>query len=286
MKTICATWLAIAAGLGAGPAAAWWGDGHGILTKGAVLALPEELPAFFRQGGDMASHVVFDPDLFKNRRTPLLSHAEHGEHYFDLEYLGGRAIPSQRSDFIALCFEMQLDPRRVGMAPYALAEWTERLAVAFAEHRQWPENEAIQQKCLVYAGILAHYAQDICQPLHTTRDFDGKPQSDGTVLGKGIHERVDSSVERLGFAPDSLAAEQEVVVFDPLMKAITDQITKSNWRVGDVYALLGHWEDDSDARVRALALELARTSVRFTASLYATAWHQSAEVRLPRWLER
>lgn len=286
MRASRTTWIAVVAGWLAVPAQAWWGDGHGILTAGAVLALPEEMPAFFRQGGTMASHVVFDPDLFKNRRAPLLSHAEHGEHYFDLEYLEGRAIPTKRFDFIALCFELQLDPPRVGMAPYAIAEWTERLAVAFAEHRQWPENEAIQQKCLVYAGILAHYAEDVCQPLHTTRDFDGKEQADGTVIGKGIHEQVDSAVERLGFAPEGLAAEQDIVAFDSTMRAIVAQIKESNWRVGEVYELLGHWEDDSDARVRALTLALGRTAVRFTASLYLTAWRQSAEIRLPRWLQR
>ena len=286
MRAIRATWIVVVAGWLAVPAQAWWGDGHGILTAGAVLTLPEEMPAFFRQGGTMASHVVFDPDLFKNRRAPLLSHAEHGEHYFDLEYLEGRAIPTKRFDFIALCFELQLDPLRVGMAPYAIAEWTERLAVAFAEHRQWPENEAIQQKCLVYAGILAHYAEDVCQPLHTTRDFDGKEQADGRVIGKGIHEQVDSAVERLGFAPEDLAAEQDIVAFDSTMRAIVAQIKESNWRVGEVYELLGHWKDDSDARVRALTLELGRTAVRFTASLYLTAWRQSAEIRLPRWLQR
>ena len=167
------------------------------------------MPAFFRQGGNIASHVVFDPDLFKNRGVSVLRHAEEGEHYFDLEYLEGRAIPAKRFDFIALCQKLDLKPTKVGMAPYAIAEWTGRLAVAFAEHRKWPENEAIQQKCLVYAGMLAHYAEDICQPLHATRDYDGKKQEDGTVIGKGIHEKVDSSVERLGFAPEDLAAGQK-----------------------------------------------------------------------------
>ena len=146
--------------------------------------------------------------------------------------------------------------------PYAIAEWTERLAVAFAEHRQWPENEAIQQKCLVYAGMLAHYAQDICQPLHTTLDFDGKTQADGTVIGKGIHEQVDSAVERLDFAPEELATEQDVATFDSLMKAITGQIKKSNWRVEEVYALWGHWEDENDAR-------RARLDLRFGPHLRA-----------------
>ena len=287
MRTIRAMWIAVVAGLVAVPAQAWWGDGHGILTEGAVLALPEEVPAFFRQGGNIASHTVFDPDLFKNWGAPLLSHAEHGEHYFDIEYLEGREIPPQRFDFIALCFELELDPTKVGMAPYAIAEWTGRLAVAFAEHRKWPENEAIRQKCLVYAGILAHYAEDICQPLHATRDFDGKEQADGTVIGKGIHEKVDSSVERLGFAPEDLAAGQELEDFsDSLMEEIVDQIEQSNGLVEEVYALLDQWDDEEDTQMRAFAKARARTSVHFTASLYLTAWNQSAEIRLPGWLQR
>ncbi len=286
MRTIRAIWIAVVAGLVAVPAQAWWGDGHGILTEGAVLALPEDVPAFFRQGGNMASHVVFDPDLFKNRRAPALSHAEHGEHYFDLEFLGGRAIPTKRFDFIALCQELDLNPTKVGLAPYAIAEWTERLAVAFAEHRKWPENEAIQQKCLVYAGILAHYAQDICQPLHATRYFDGKEQEDGTVIGKGIHEQVDSSVERLGFIPQNLAAGQEVASFDSLMESIVDQIEQSNRLVEEVYALLDQWDEEEDAQMHTFVEARARTAVRFTASLYLTAWHQSAEIRLPGWLHR
>ena len=39
-------------------------------------------------------------------------------------------------------------------------------------------------------------------------------------------------------------------------------------------------------RWRAFAEARARTAVYFTASLYLTAWHQSEEIRLPRWLER
>ena len=71
------------------------------------------------------------------------------------------------------------------------------------------------------------------------------------------------------------------------MKAITDQIKKSNGLVEEVYALLGHWEDEEATQRACLGLRArARTSVRFTASLYLTAWHQSAEIRLPGWLQR
>ena len=268
------------------PAQAWWGDGHLILTRAAILALPEEVPSFFRSEIHTASHTVFDPDLFKNRGASTLYQAEHGEHYFDLEYLEGRELPEGRYDFIALCQDLELNPQRVGMAPYAIVEWTERLAIAFAEHRKWPKNNAVQQKCLVYAGFVAHYAEDMCQPLHATVHHNGKKMEDGTVVGKGIHEKVDSSVGRLDLEPRDLAVGQEPAVFDSLMGSVVNQIARSNELVNEVYALRAKWEDDNDARMRNFAEARARAAVHFTSSLYLTAWRISEDLRLPEWLER
>ena len=172
------------------------------------------------------------------------------------------------------------------MAPYAISEWTERLAVAFAEHRKWPDNPVLQLKCQVYAGFVAHYAEDICQPLHATVHFNGRKRADGTVVGKGIHERVDSSLQRLGLTPAVLAAGQEVTGMDSLMGGIVEQIEESNGLVDKVYALLGKWEDGENQEVHALAEERARTAVHFTASLYLTAWRRSESIRLPGWLQR
>jgi hypothetical protein len=94
--------------------------------------------------------------------------------------------------------------------PYAIAEWTERLSIAFAEHRKYPANPYIQNKCLVYAGFLAHYAQDLCMPLHTTIHHDGRANPDGSTPKTGIHPRVDSLVEKLDMQPAQLAANQRV----------------------------------------------------------------------------
>ena len=43
--------------LAGGRAHGWWGDGHGILTRGAVRSLPAEMPEFFRGGEETI--VVF-----------------------------------------------------------------------------------------------------------------------------------------------------------------------------------------------------------------------------------
>ena len=286
----CGRWVASIAGLAfigvASPALGWWGDGHAQLSQAAVLALPPEMPAFFRAGGQAVAHASFDPDLFKNRSVPQSAHGEHSEHYFDLELLGGRPIPHQRYDLVALAAELGQEPAKIGLAPYAVAEWTQRLAVAFAEHRKWPDHVLIQQKCLLYAGLAAHYAQDLCQPLHVTIHFDGRvPAAEGAPRSR-IHEQVDSLVERLELSPAQMAQGLQVAAFDSLMGAILAQVEDSHALVDRVYELEAKLELVQDPEVRAFGRERAGRATAFTAALFLSAWEQSAAVRLPGWLER
>ncbi len=270
------------------PTWAWWGGGHDILTQAAVKALPEEMPEFFRSAGKMIAHCSYDPDISKERGTPHARQAEYGEHYVDIELFGEHPIPEGREAHIKLCAELGLAPRTVGTLPYALAEWTERLAVAFAEYRKWPDNPMIQNKCFLYAGFLSHYAQDMCQPLHLTIHFDGIVQEDGSKLHRGIHEKVDSAVEILKLDPTALAKAQQVEAVGDLMPAIIKQIKAGHGLVDSVYALA---EDYQDLKNPSPALvdftnDRAREAVRWTASLYLTAWKLSEDIKLPGWLDR
>ena len=271
---------------------AWWGGGHDLITLAAVRATPEDVPAFFREGERAVAHMVYDPDMMKNRGVPLLRGAEHGEHYLDLELLKGRALPRTRYAFIKLCYELGVKPEQVGTLAYAVSEWTERLTVAFAEHRKWPDNPYIQSKCLMYAGILAHYSEDMCQPLHLTVHFNGRKQEDGTVLHKGIHERVDALPETMKMDPNELAKGLKVVPIDSLMTEVIAQLNRGFLLVDSVYALAdrlpkyGQKDWKADEEVIAFANERVRESVRFTASLFVTAWKNSATLKLPGWLDR
>ena len=284
MKSVIAAMAALA--LMWTPAFGWWGDGHGILTRAAFQALPQDVPAFFHHGGEVAANVVFDADLFKNRMLARAKDAEGPEHYFDVELLQGRRPPSTRYAFLRMCAAEGLDPAEVGLAPYAVAEWTERLMVAFAEHRRWPRNAAIQSKCLVYAGFVAHYAQDICQPLHVTIHYDGRVGADGASPHSGIHKRVDALVERLEFEPEDLARGLEIEPAGSLMPAILETVDQSRALVDQVYRLEGELATAQAPQVRDFAWERARAAARFTAVLFLTAWEKSAEIKLPAWLDR
>jgi hypothetical protein len=272
-------------------ASGWWGGGHDILTQAAVKALPEELPEFFRSGIRMIAHCSYDPDTAKNRGAPHLRAAEHPEHYLDLELLKGHPLPKTRPEFIQLCAELKLKPKDVGFVPYAVAEWTERLAVAFAEHRQWPNNPLIQHKCTVYAGFVAHYAQDMCQPLHLTIHFNGRKQADGSTVHKGIHEKVDALIEYLKLDPSDLAEGQKLEPLEDVMGGIVKEFEAGFSLVDRVYELADDFPSTSGEKwtsvpeVVDFATERAREATRFTAVLYVTAWELSKEINLPGWLD-
>ena len=274
-----------------GTAHAWWPEGHAIVTRAAVRSLGDDMPEFFREGQAMISHTVKDPDVIKSRAVPQLNATEGPEHYLDLELLEGRDLPATRGEFVALCQELEANPKYVGFLAYSLAEWTQRLAVAFKEHREWPDNPHIQSKALVYAGILAHYANDAGQPLHLTIHFDGRVGDDGKPPHNGIHEKVDGLIQVLDLTADDLVVDTPSGYGD-LMAGIMEMVDASREHIDAIYeleaALLSR-EDSSDedaAAIRALTEECGKASAHFTAAIFQTAWDISESVSLPSWIDR
>lgn len=284
-------WLMAAAVIPAAVAWGWHAKGHETVSRAAVEALPEEMPAFFRQGGALIAHTALDNDAFTRPIAPRELHAsEAPEHYFDVELLEGQPIPPTRQDLLKLCMDKKLDPSKVGMLPYALLEWTQRLTVAFAEHRAWPDDPHIRTKCLVYAGLLSHYAADSAQPLHTTIHYDGRVGADGKSPRSGIHARVDQVLQKAEATRNAPAAR--VQAFENLAQAIREQIAASNGCVEAVYRLEGQLPA-MDAPLPADAREVQRfaqgrfcAARDFAASLMLTAWRDSARISLPAWHTR
>jgi hypothetical protein len=271
------------------PAFAWDAGGHYRVAEAAVLALPEEVPGFFRWGAETVAHVAIDPDVMKSRDTPQLGHQEYPEHFLDYELLHGAALPDLRYDFVAKVIESGQEPSRVGFVPYAVIEGTQRLSLAFAEYRCWPDNPHVHGKALVYAGLLAHYAGDMIQPLHTSVHYDGRANAAGESPHSGIHRRMDSLFEQPGIA--STGAPFEVQATAELWPAVVAEFMASHALVDRVYALdpalqalyaTGTW----DPELSAFAAERYRHTVEFLAGLYLTAWRQSATVELSPWLRR
>jgi len=271
---------------------AWHSPGHRKATAAAVAAVAGKLPDFFVSGAKTVAHCSVDPDTFRRPIAPqALSKGESPEHYFDIELLAGSDVPADRYAFIALCAKRGLQPARVGLLPYAIVEWTGRLTVALAEHRKWPANPQIRTKCLIYAGILSHYAQDLCQPLHCTVHYDGRADKSGESPRTGIHLKVDALLGKCRIKQDEIIKDLPARPFERLFEAVVSEIRRSNAIVDEVYELEGELPALDEpirpgSRVDRFTRERLRAAAAFSAGLYLTAWQDSRAIKLPDWHKR
>ncbi|MBN1347378.1 MAG: hypothetical protein JXQ73_32110 [Phycisphaerae bacterium] len=281
--------------LAAAPAGAWHGNGHHRATVLAVKALPNDLPAFFRDGTPTIAHCSLDPDLFTRPIAPEALHkAESPEHYIDLEILKGAPLPPLRYDLLAWCAKNDVKPYKLGLLPYAVVESTQRLAVCFAEYRKWPHNPAVKTKTLVYAGLLAHYAEDLTMPLHTTIHYNGRVKPGRAPAKTGIHQNVDAL---LGKLPKDVRIHLDPTALKPfsgdLFTAVLAELNASHALVDKVYDLeaagaIPAYESPLDPTGPAadFARDRLRAAAAFTARLFLTAWQDSAKITLPDWHKR
>ena len=275
------------------PALAWHGEGHVQSTTLAIDAIKDKLPDFFGQGKQIVAHCSVDPDIFKFRTdSKVLYRSEYPDHFCDMEYLQGDHLPETREAFASLCHQKGHSPAQVGTLAYAIIDWTYRLAIAFAEYRQWPHNQAVQAKILVYAGNLAHYSEDACMPLHATVHWDGRMREDGKSPRSGIHNKVDALLGKL--------SAQQIPTIDPntlgpfkgdLLKHVEQALLNSQSRVDRIYALEDQLPDQGaplpeNGPVLSLTQQHMTLSATFTARLYLTAWERSQRIQIPSWHKR
>ena len=277
--------VVVLAAFGASLAIGWWSGGHETIAEAAAARLPDDVPAFFRRGGKELAHFSVDPDRWKNRQMNFLRRAEEGNHFLDTEDLDGKPLPAtNRFDAIKLIAnELKKEPNKVGMLPYAIMEYYEKLTIGFYDYRKTPTNSAIPMKCLVYGGILAHYTGDAAMPLHATREFDGKRRADRTVMQKGIHARVDSFPEKNGIMPEEVCRGLEAKKIDDVWEHVQKSIAESHAQVPKCYEFdAGGAFAKPTEESRAFILSRVRAGAQLTLDLWYNAWLQSEKLP-PHW---
>lgn len=290
--TICALPVVAAAFILTLPIASGWHDeGHYYAARAAVESMPEDVPAFFRDGAATIGHGALDPDVFKNQGVAELNHCESPEHYLDLEMLQGKTLPANRYDYLKLCQDLGVDPTKSGTLPYSITEWAQRLTVAFAEHRRDPDNPHVRAKCLVYAGVLSHYTADLHMPLHTSVHWDGRAEEGVEYVRTGIHNKVDALPTKVAYNDFFTEPLPPAVAVTDVFAYTIEQLAKSHALVDRVYELeakLPEWSDMAPLQDETLAftIERERAAAAFTADLFLSAWRNSENVSLPNWLDR
>jgi hypothetical protein len=266
----------------AAPALGWWVKGHETVAEAACLALPDDVPAFFRGGAKQLAHSAGDPDRWKNPGTPHLRSTEYPDHFLDWEDYQGKPLPANRYKAIALLIELKQNPEKAGMLPYAIMENYDRLSCAFYDHRQDPESAPARAKCLVYAGVLSHYTGDAVMPLHTTRDYDGRKGPDGRLRQKGIHAKIDAFPERNGLTAEEISRDVKPRKIDDVWAYVVKTLEDSHKLVGRCYELdeAGVF-DKPTPESRQFILDRCRAGAQFTADLWYNAWLRSATLPKP-----
>ncbi|MBX3401653.1 MAG: hypothetical protein KF873_23230 [Gemmataceae bacterium] len=263
----------------AGVAPAWWVKGHESITEAAAAKLPDEMPAFFRNGGKHLAHFVGDPDRWKNRELKVLRESIQADHYLDLEDLEGKDLPpDSRFKGMELMRSLKKEPNKVGLLPYAIAEGYEKLAAAFYDYRKDPENESIRMKCLVYAGNLAHFTSDASMPLHSTIHFDGRVvPGEAAKKQRGIHAKLDAFPEKHKLTPEEITRGLEPKPIDDVWKHTMAFLKESHTHIDTCYELdaAGAFEQPTDAS-RAFVLGRCRAGAQFTLDIWYAAWRKSA----------
>lgn len=292
MKPICCgIFLLGAALIENAPAGAWVASAHAKIAEAAVEALPVSMPPFFRAGAARIGKSAVDPDFFRLRKLPQLRNAEAPEHYLDSELLSGADWPARRYDYLELLAQLDRDAHAVGTLPYAIAEGVQLLAAGFAQVRLSPDDPWARAKVLHYAGIMAHYSADLCQPLHTTIHFNGRARADGSSPGSGIHLKTDSLADAVfSESPqEPLGAKTEEGIESPrdLWSTIRSEFAASHALVDRVYELeSGLGPEVVSPEAMTFARERVTASIRFTSSLFVMAWELSGDLRVPDWFRR
>ena len=263
-------------------ATAWWVKGHESITEAAVAGLPEDVPAFFRAGGKQLAHCSGDPDRWKNPAARHLRAAEAPDHFIDLEDLEGEELPADRYKAAARIAHLKHRPEHTGMLPYAIMENYDRLSCAFYDYRADPENPAVRAKCLVYAGILAHFTGDAAMPLHTTRNYDGKRGADGKLVQRGIHAKIDAFPEKHGLSGEEIGRGLKAKLIEDVWAHVLQVIQESHGQVERCYVLdaAGAFDQPTEES-RHFILERCRIGSQLTVDLWYSAWRRSAKMPAP-----
>lgn len=220
--------IAFVASLGA-HALAWDAHGHRAISYVALDLLPDDMPAWMREG--QWTHVIADqaavPDRWRSTRTDTMS-AENGpNHYLDVDLLPQfgltlETMPRLRGDYIRAMIDAKREhPDRVkpydragdtsgqyefpGFALQAIDEEYQRLRSAFNTLRvleglndpaRAHQIETTRANIIVSMGNLSHYIGDLAQPLHTTMHHHGwvGENPGGYTTENGFHSYIDGRI--------------------------------------------------------------------------------------------
>jgi hypothetical protein len=269
------------------PDGRWGAHGHEMIGLVATEALPEQVPAFFREAAAQLSYLNPEPDRWRDRgergMDPAMDAAHGPEHYINFEIIpDGALLAPSRFAYLDSLASAGIELPGPGLLPWRILEMTQRLRVGF---RQWRAAESYEQRAWIEArllndaGILGHYVADGSNPHHTTIHHNGwvgeNPR--GFVNEPRFHSRFESVFVREQITLDDVrgALTAPAQVFPDVREAVWRYLAASHALVEPLYEL-DHSEsfgpDTRSASHRAFASERLAAGAEMLRDLWWTAW--------------
>ena len=278
----------------------WGDDGHKIINRAAVNAVPADVPPFFKGG---VEHIVYngpEPDRWREKTEYSLKEAQEPDHFIDLERVEDLGeLPEGRWEYVKLLYAKRARatenpddflPEKVGFQPYAALEVYGRLKVAFREYRKakaagQPTADA-EANALFYAGWLGHYVADAANPLHTTIYYNGWVGANPNhYTTEHIHWPLESKfiIDNLAFMSDLAPL---VSAPKPLENPFRDYIAYlegSNKMVEPLYKLekAGAFTNGGTDEGKKFMRARLAYGAQMLANMYYSAWVESEKMPEP-----
>ncbi len=283
------------------PSFGWGSDGHRIINRAAMEALPTSLPGFLRtqQAMDEIEYLGPEPDRWRSSAMPDLSASLAPEHFLDMELAGVAApggLPAQRYEFLRDLdtaghqhpdLADRLQPQKVGLLPWQVNEDFERLTVDMREYRvllaDHQDKEGAEQAVLYDIGCMGHYVADGSQPLHTTVNYNGWVEArnpEGFTRQHGIHSQFETE-----FVHNNLRIEDVRPLMPPArilempFQQFVYYLQTSHRQVPQVYRLekQGGFDGRGSAASRSFTAERLAAGATMLRDMIYTAWVDSAQ---------
>jgi hypothetical protein len=243
----------------------WGSSGHQHITEGAVNHLPQPLRGFFQANSTTVSTAAgVEPP---------------STHYIDIdvypEFFAG-TFPRDWTAAVALYGTTTLSNN--GLGPWNAQTFATTLSTQMAT----ASTEQDWLNLLQTAGALAHYLEDLHNPLHLTQNYDGQ-----LTGNNGIHSRYESQMISRHLAADLpiVPTPGACVYYPSVIDAIFDEIDVNYWYQDDIIA--------ADTAARALDSryrtvyynKLWADTGAFTQILFQQASEQVASVWYTAWVD-
>jgi hypothetical protein len=262
----------------------WGERGHDLVTRVAVRLVDQRAgaaqPAYarlLRQKEHMLGHLANVPDIVWRGMDAKVRSANGPTHYIDLEYVRAghpephpNALPASAQQLReAIAKTCKQDPKncapgedmaakiaKTGHAPLrilqlwsALEQEFRKIASIQKQSKTMPRSDkraatAAMNRALGLAGLLSHFVADLGNPLHTTKNYDGRLTGQG-----GLHAYFETHVVNalsLRLSHEVYQEAQSEQPFAKLIKKVKPQsraakvwalVVDSHQRIDDLFAM-------------------------------------------------